>query len=46
MKAPRTEWVPHLDDYRPTLILNKYVIFSDLKIRTGALKIVTKNIFF
>ena len=19
MKAPRTEWVPHLDDYRPTL---------------------------
>ena len=20
MKAPRTEWVPHLDDYRPTLI--------------------------
>merc|ERR1712038_987620 len=23
MKAPKTEWVPHLDDYRPTLFMHK-----------------------
>ena len=32
MKAPRTEWVPHLDDYRPTLMIGTRILKIDLEI--------------